>query len=529
MYFPSSDAEQQLSQAIENNKFSDAFELLSSKNENGLGFADFEHCFMAEYKKTKNPENWTRFLNKLLQKGRKDKYFSKYADDVLGETLVTELLEDISKKRFNLEILEQTKKFTLLMKLAESYCPETLYTFLATSSYFNQDILVHLDDKEAKQLIVNCIFTCNAHLLNKLKKSYENQFKKFISELTIEEQEQANWLLNLNDEQKSRAKSYLSEFVRGLSVMNYDSVLLACAQIQDSKEKKFLFRPTVLKSTSEFNEYMHIVKKITPPTRQRFILIDEDKKHSIVGDIKIDKNGHAEIFILDSLGSESVHKDIGFGPRKVAQLFAKHFPDHKIYSAKEVRQFSSAGCKIFATTDAERLSTIEDRLEDKYKNSGLFGYLADKTDEKSNIIKIDSSDDTNKKIEIHSVPTPLALTLTMQKELVETIQSRPKEEQETIISQKKSWKASDYASKYISGERNTRLTYLLNKMAKNIAKYLKKLNLAESAINNAKNSFTLEGFKMRYVSSLSPATKSTSQKTESEEENTPKGGPQKDF
>ena len=252
---------------------------------------------------------------------------------------------------------------------------------------------------------------------------------------------------------KEEAKNIIgSQFNGEFGVMKHDGALLTVAQI--ASRKSYPFSPVVIdcgnRNYDKFKEFMALVKSAAPPCRERFILTGE---HWICGDLEIDKEGNLKVLFLDSLGTEMQEKgqpvvlDNNYVEYSDLVAYIKKEFQHNItcYFSSEIRQHDNDGCHVFALDDARHLYTVEQKkyLPEKYKESGLFGYL----DDHANGIYANNPMLTEqvRTVEIKLCDLPLGFDRSMQtRRLFDVIKNRSSEEVNTIID-KKGRKAQEIA------------------------------------------------------------------------------------
>lgn len=180
---------------------------------------------------------------------------------------------------------------------------------------------------------------------------------------------------------------------KGYGHLNYQEGLFVCAAKLHNKNHEHLI---VLNGQLEYTNLLIELKKCPPPIRVRFIIASV---HWCSGDISIDKNGKAQLFLCDSRGptirSEYIEK------------FVKYFSDSTISLSKEIRQYSSKGCSIFSLYDAIKLLSIEKHLDIKYYSTGLFGYTNDP--QNSSLINL-----FDVKVPVYQTSLPILLLRPMQ-------------------------------------------------------------------------------------------------------------------
>jgi hypothetical protein len=429
------------------------------------------------YKETSKPENWLILMDIIYKEQPpcltyKDRY-----------TITTKILEGVDAQR----------NAQYIIAALNTDLEKDLFQLLTSNIKHSACTIQALNDAPSSerkklwmaQLISLCISKYNAALLHDMREADPKLFSDIIGKLDSTQQAMSTRLLMLDQEARQTMTNTMAEFSNGFGHITYNGGLFTCAQIKSRKE--YQFNPTILKDRAEFDTYLKLLKTdTTPPMRERFVI---SGTHWISGEINIDRDGKASMLIIDSLGNWE---------KEDGDDVSKSFPQCKIYYSSVKRQNAAKGCSVFSLDDARHLFTTDRYLESKYDETGLFGYLAESSDQKQNATSASES----KSISIIKAKMPLTLLRTEQSaELKERIKARPMLEQEQAVS-KKGMTANEQATRDFrpisssdSKTINMRITDKLNKFTKNNADFL--FNNDQKTIEGLKQSFSLEGFKKR--------------------------------
>ncbi|USQ15301.1 hypothetical protein J2N86_15175 (plasmid) [Legionella lytica] len=324
----------------------------------------------------------------------------------------------------------------------------------------------------------------NAYLLLELKKFNSVLFKEKIRNLDEEKSIRLRKLLSMPEDKYLWFSNYIQPLTHGFGFLGYQEILLVLAQVK--KRKTYPFDPVLLKE-NEYLDFFTALKQ-NHPIQKRFII---SGSHFCYGEIRIDTQERAKLWLIDSLGSTKESSNSKYFNDFIFK-FAETFPENEIYVAKEKRQNSPQGCSVFALDDAMHSYTL--RLPTGQND--IWDYLsALKTPEKANFF----NDDKAFSLSITLCPIPLSLIRTMQSKSVydEVIPERLLSEQNLIIN-KKGETTKESSQKFFKlgpqGLRNTRLEYKLEKIIQYTSDFLVNC-ISEKELKILMHEFTLETFK----------------------------------
>ncbi len=280
--------------------------------------------------------------------------------------------------------------------------------------------------------------------------------------------------------------------------LTYEAALLSVTET--SIRKSYPFHPTVIilkdqqdkDDDDEVNRYFKALKKLQPPIRERFII---SGPHWICGDIQIDQNGKMSCLLVDSLDLKC--SDLGLA--SVAFKIKKIHPSCDIYVTNFKRQYSQLGCSVFALNDLRNLHTVENYLNEQYKESGLFGYL-ENSHRKNGSIEIAIGQGLKlRTMEVRLCELPLTMMRAAQSstlwdklipERADECQNINKNREDILTSLDKHMDTLivDHKPKKV----NSRLQYKLNKMGDQIIKFVAEHPRAQ--MSDLTSRFTVDGF-----------------------------------
>jgi hypothetical protein len=354
--------------------------------------------------------------------------------------------------------------------------------------------------KLINKLILLCIEKNNACLLYAIGQNYAlPKMRTFIGDLPLAQKQKIIHLLSLDAADRLRTTIYFPQFFNGFGKIKFNGALLTCAQV--AVRKNYVFNPTVLHYLTSFEPYLNLLKEDYRPCRARFVMADS---HWMAGDIEIQADGRTRFLLIDPLGYEDDSFNL-FGSEDMLRAFAKVFPGSEIYYSSTVRQHTDVGCSVFALDDVRHLYTAEKYLEEKYKKTGLFGYLSD---QKSIVVRLAPDEKISHQVEVKICHLPLSLERTMQsKDLYKEIEKRSSSEQNQKVN-KKNQTAKESVDEgfedFKTGEKvtkkNNRLQKKLQKMAMYNEQYLR--GVPKEEMDVAMKSFTLEDYQRRHIPTL---------------------------
>jgi hypothetical protein len=165
----------------------------------------------------------------------------------------------------------------------------------------------------------------------------------------------------------------MNQFAHGFGQINYEGGLLTLAQVQD--RQSYPCYPVLLKYLSEVDEFIAQLKSQSGAAREIFIL---SELHWIAGDIQIKSDGSVSILILDAMGFNNRFEPFTM---TLIEKFTREFPLAQIYYSNTKRQYGVGCCSVNALRDARKCISIDKSsdvyLEEKYKSTGIHGYIAD--------------------------------------------------------------------------------------------------------------------------------------------------------
>jgi hypothetical protein len=385
--------------------------------------------------------------------------------------------------RFLFEKKTSTYFFEIIHELTESekklICFQ-LVTNLNTDTEFLLQVIQELDSKEFFQAFVMESYTrYNIPLLQSLRRlcppfDFEEASKSLNPiKLAIFLQKDAS--------DAAFIYSKMNAFIQGYGHIDYEDALLTLAQRRE--RKAYDFSPILLRST-ELEEFVNVLKSAPTPLKLSFVI---SGIHFISGEISIDKDGMAKIFIIDSLGSDIWYENF-------VTDFAKAFPSHEIYTSREKRQHATNCCAVFALDDVAHLATL--RIEG---HADIWEYLL------ANRQDIDTTTDC------YSVPLPLSLTRTMQSTtLTTTLLPQRTQSSQAFVINKKGQTTEESVTPFFKREsptdkkpRNTRLSYKMSKMIEQNWNYLN--SHPQETIQTDMQYFSLNAWRQRMLGKPEPS------------------------
>ncbi|VVC75563.1 hypothetical protein AQUSIP_08530 [Aquicella siphonis] len=459
----------------------------------------FSFLFAKDY--LANTHKFKALLDYLNEAAREDREVASYLQQALAASL--------AKVLNNLSHTNPETCTDLLLHVAPYWDPRQMANLLSSNLEFRDAanlVLKRMDEVRREQilnvLIPLCIKKCHPALLNDLQSAHPELFHQIFEGLDNEKKVMGRVLLDMKNE---RTRVFISgmmqQFVNGFGRINYEGGLLACAQIASRRGESF--HPTVLRKDnfeeheSEFRGFLQILKDGPRPAREKFILTGT---HWVAGEVKIDEQGRASLFIIDSLGALNNNS---FATETVKH-FAALFPDSPIYYSLEKRQNSGAGCSVFSIDDVAHLYTLEQYLDPKYDGTGLFGYLeSHQTGDRVSYADLDD-------VKVRACYVPLSLNRTMQSSrFLEDADTRtiPGEEtrpvrdmtERSLKVNKKGQTAYESVQKNFRSDRNMRASDKLEKAAVRTAKFLIEHQDHLDKVEEKMKDFTLDSFRKRIL------------------------------
>ncbi|MDR3492342.1 MAG: hypothetical protein P4M12_09930 [Gammaproteobacteria bacterium] len=357
--------------------------------------------------------------------------------------------------------------------------------------------------------------------LNLLKKVNPDLVTHLKSKLDLRTQEHCKLLESLSTKDAYEVLLLISQFTNGPGNLDEEGAGLMCSYLKEKKQPHH-FLPVIL-SPGDMKNFCMSLKHYanafhqthSQPIRQSFIVTGI---HWIAGMIKITKDGIVSALFLDSLGrqdSELMHhsddndsedeeysSDLGTMTYDQVEQFIEAFADLDsskvhIYVPEIRRQYSPAGCSVFALRDVRKLENFE-----KYLGNDVFESCAAKETKKMPI-SVDSKD---KFFQIQFCELPLIFMPTAQtRSALVDIRARPPEEQQQKIN-KKGETALEASTKFFTDSTNlvnTSNEIKLKKWGKVLGTYLLHfIDQHKRLPNKEMNEFYLKAFNARLARSM---------------------------
>lgn len=470
-----------------------------------LAVGDIGHLadFLTDYWDTLNEDNKERVVNNLiymnfytneflLHLSRSEKSLGILFDFFDIATTQRKEIKAVSNFIISLypQLNDNSYQFSLWLLIWNSYLQgneliKNVVSNLSSLPNFN----LHLS-----QIALAALEMVNIDILRLLIQSHLN-FPTDLYHLELLSEEQFLLITKLIDAELTTDKAqaisrYIPQFSEEFGKVTFNGALLTCSQLKS--RKSYHFDCTVIDLTEEYAAYSNgivagikcffaTLKESNTPLREKFIFCDF---HWHSGEIIIDENLNAYLFLIDSLGADSLYL-----PCEIEETFFSIFPNGNFYLSKEKRQFSEKGCSAMALDDCIHLFSIENYLDKKYKKTGLLGYLKDvaQPSKKSPNIKI--------------VPLPIPFLRTTQSSAIFRYLSKMEEGVIQSLINKSNMNIYDsLQADFISTEGgkkiNMRLKHKLNKTACYNRHYL----FSHPDLNRLEDDFklfTLDGLKER--------------------------------
>lgn len=380
-----------------------------------------------------------------------------------------------------------------------------LCEFLSTTFNLSYPTLLALANMPNNEDILSLLIPLyiekfNLFMLQEINKLNPKIFETAIANNKTLTEEQLGQIREPTDPQQAYFISkHMHAFTKEFGNIDYDSGRIAAIEIAQrklsNKDQSYIFDPTFLKGTetkvkgetikenNEFKEYLSLLKP-HKPIRERFVIAEQ---HWVVGEINIDDDGHASIFIIDSLGRNSDHF-----PSHIIKAFNEQFPDGTIYFSEEKRQHAELACQMFALDDLVHLYTMEKYFQQQYGLTKIFDYLAAQPKD-NKIVK-----DELPGIDIISAKLPISLLSTKQsnKLFSDLFPSRNTAEQKAPVN-KKGQTAEERATAGLEEGKNVRLTQKMKNLANHVFKFLFHQRESLPSLSKSMEDFSLQGFKKR--------------------------------
>lgn len=412
----------------------------------------------------------------------------------------------IHSESLDLPLLAMAMRLALIHSDPQSavLCAYNRFTLYADANI--KRLLPELDAEE-KAALIPALMDTYLHKYNAGRLYYlaVTESSLFFEALWHLEEESRKLIIDMlaisSDADRERFTLAMNSFVYEPDRIDYDAGLLTCAQIQS--RKPYFFSPVMLRDLDEFEAFIRILKQVSAPVRERFILAGGG--HWICGDIQIDAVNKLHCLVIDSMGSHRYEvqgellDSIASGAGSLVRVAQQFFNHLTVYFAPDKRQQDPVSCKVSSIEDSMHLYTLEKYLPDASEKSNLFDYLAA---QKSGEIWLDQDG-----LLVKSCDLPLSLARSKQSRrlLSETIPGRSQAEQSLPVN-KKGETAHQSALKHFrynnEGEKltNERLSDKYHQMARYNAAYLLAVN--ENEVECAKHAFTLEGCRQRLLAQL---------------------------
>jgi hypothetical protein len=434
----------------------------------------FDSDFVIQFVNYIKPhENKAKFCEKLLIKSGEYNYIG----------LVNELFRHNESTAF-LEIItnfsEVERKLIIHKALSVSINPpkdiqliknglEKFYSHESDLTFYNE-------------LVIESFNQYNIPLLKALS-SFKEPFNNATNNL---DQTKLNKFLQLNDHDSAYIQKMMIAFCKGYGNIKYNDVLLSLAQRR--QRKKYNFEPVVL-GAGEFDKFLAILSSADKPIRQLFVCTGD---HFISGEILIEANGKAKIFVIDSLGT-----DYWVNSDELLVNFAVKFPSHELFVSKEKRQNASEGCSVFALDDVAHLANLH-ITGPMNEQQSIWTYL----NSEKNSAETKNITAGGHSASVYVAQLPLSLTRTMQSARVfELIQQKNEIVRNSPVNKKMQtaeYSVHQFFKKTTPGDdkpKNTRLDYKLSRMIEQNWAYLQ--HHTESDVEEAMSHFTLAAFEAR--------------------------------
>ena len=236
-------------------------------------------------------------------------------------------------------------------------------------------------------------------------------FNERVLDMKLDEQK-IQRLLSIDKASVQYFETIKRQFAANANNIDFEGLLLACAQINARKE--YDFSPTVLETEIQFINYLSSLKDMPRPLRERFII---ESAHRACGDIWIDEKGQVSVLYVDSMGFESIYNS------SYQIALADQFPAADIYISNIKLQKDYISCAIFALDALVNLHTIENYLPERFKQhpAPLYAYCKEsaKALDKSKI---------HLSVKFQACNLPIRMMLNMQSRKIEQIIGANQEE-----------------------------------------------------------------------------------------------------
>ena len=361
------------------------------------------------------PELQKHFYNFLVKKAYEKEYYPLLEQlwEINGQEPFS-MKDAVEEIDFNwVKNIIRAKDSTLISigRILENI--QRTHSYVKEKNRSQKNVYTHLYD----DLIVEGYKKENATLLQTLQTHNPDAFLQSKKTLGLDEAGKKTFdhLITLTKENATYRHQIMDRL--NIGKIRYQEGLIILAERHERKKNRYPNTTTLLNcynNENEFERYLSILKQTPPPLTERFICASG---HWINGEIQITTSKEVRIFLIDSMGGE------GFCAR-FTQICHAIFPQSKLFISEERRQYSGAGCSVFALDDIAHL-TPASFGECHGELNPLFSYL-----EKQNVDPKELTSTNDKKIPVHLCQLPLSLTRTMQSRglLTDIIPSRSDEE-----------------------------------------------------------------------------------------------------
>lgn len=436
---------------------------------------------------------------------------------ILAEIIIDSINPDISSE----EIYSYFRRLLVCFKLNKELIfnvlqkglhgfkkPDYIHQFISSHkklSFYVKDLFISptLSYKQKTELLKGllnyAILNKNALLLKELEAIFQDSpgYQSLKDKLHSDQLDILEQLINYSD--TDYITDRMLELIPGQGSISYEGGLLCVSEM--TSRKKFDVNTTVLRQ-DEFFEYIGILRKANYPLREKFISVTS---HWIAGEILINEEGIAKLFIIDSLGFEIVdgHLKVYDETAGIINEFIDFFPSppSTIYFDPIKRQRSRNECWLFALDDIRHLQTLESYLPNPGQCNTLFDYLEQNRQNTLALKATDSEDEAfNVNITVTNLPISLIRTTQSRKLLTDYIPQRSEIEQKMSINKRGYTALFSSQAGFVTDPttgifRNKRLELKMRDMKEHNYQYLIKRPY-ELTISDCQL-FSLEGFKER--------------------------------
>lgn len=432
------------------------------------------------------------FVEHLINYWPRLKFQFHYLSNVLWkkEEYISLILSEMIKKPHHLLIyllkdgLRKNNYIDFLIDLLPCLDMETKKEIFKTLSFCDESGMLysnHLIDLVSRiynheepnalmsELLSVCISNFNLYCLHTIRNIYPDIIDFAFGCNIINENEKNHLNVLLSDNYSGTERLFLSslmpqfnyklgiERVSHLDFMvnktNYTGATLTLAQT--ASRKNYPINCTLI-NENEIKSLFKSLSECNDSQREKLIFTG---KHWMAGEIWIEQPGCASLILLDSFGEETEYL-----PEILLEMFYEFFPEGELYLARERRQNTSMGCKIFSIDDCIHLFTIENYLDAEYKETGLLGYMRNNTYEYLDYVEDES-------IQVMLVNLPVRFLQTMQsKKVFDVIEGNP--QVCFPINKYGELMYDTLPREFDEGRKNQRLQRKMNRMAHHNLNYL---------------------------------------------------------